>query len=43
MGDKSLTTTSYNYLILSHVNNCEDILSISWVSSIILGTEDTKR
>ena len=43
MGSKSLTTTSNNYLILSHVNYYEDILSISCVPSIILGTEDTKK
>ena len=43
MGSKSLTTTSNNYLILSHVNCYEDILSISCAPSITLDTEDAKK
>lgn len=36
-------TTLYNYLILSLINNCEDLLSTGCVPAIILGTEDIKN
>lgn len=39
----SFMTTLYNYLILSLINNCEDLLSTGCVPAIILGTEDIKN
>ena len=36
-------TTLYNYLILSLINNCEDLLSTGYVPAIIQGTEDIKN
>lgn len=43
IGNESFMTTLYNYLILSLVNNCEDLLNIGCIPPIILGTEDIKN
>lgn len=43
IGNESFMTTLYNYLILSLINNCEDLLSTGCVPAIILGAEDIKN